>query len=219
MSRRKMNMFPWSVGLSAVLIVLGLISVVGVSYARYQIGWNKSISHTPRQPEQICLGQMVTQENGEVLFNPQAVGSWETVDGLSQLMFTVANGNSLQDYARQDQRIQIRLAGSLGVWDGKETIRVILRVPQQAEPEGTQVQFDEILGNATRIQPDSPMHSVFGEGWVFTFPDAEGKERTWLLEGGSFSAVSMRILIDGMELTDPSLLQLTVTGCFVPEKP
>ena len=98
-------------------------------------------------------------------------------------------------------------------------MNVLLRAPREAKSDETEPQFDEIRGKATRILKDSPMFSVFGEGWVFTFPDEDGKEMTWLLEGGSLSTISCQILIDGIELTDPSLLQLTVTGYFAPEEP
>lgn len=219
MSRRKLNIFPWSVGLAAVLMALGLLGAVGVSYARYQVNQTESVFYTPRQPEQIYIGRMTTQGNGETVFDNWTVGSWETVEGQSQLAFTVANGTSGLSYAQQDQRVQIRLAGSLGIWDGEETVNVILRSPREAEPDEDQPQFDEIQGEATRIQKDSPMYSVFGEGWVFTFPDEDGEETTWLLEGGSFSTIPFHILIEGIELTDPSLLQLTATGYFVPEEP
>ena len=219
MSRRKLNMFPWSAGLAAVLIVLGLMGAVGVSYARYQVNRSESIFYTPRQPEQIYLGQMIDQDNGKAVFDPQKVGSWETVEGKSQLTFAVANGTSGKSYTQQDQQVQIRLVGSLGIWDGEKTVNVLLRVPREAKPDETEPQFDEIRGKATRILKDSPMFSVFGEGWVFTFPDEDGKEMTWLLEGGSLPTISCQILIDGIELTDPSLLQLTVTGYFAPEEP
>lgn len=219
MSRRKLNMFPWSAGLAAVLIVLGLMGAVGVSYARYRINRSESIFYTPRQPEQIYLGQMIDQDNGKTVFDPQKVGSWETVEGKSQLTFAVANGTSGKSYTQQDQQVQIRLVGSLGIWDGEKTVNVLLRAPRKAKPDETEPQFDEIRGKATRILKDSPMFSVFGEGWVFTFPDEDGKEMTWLLEGGSLSTISCQILIDGIELTDPSLLQLTVTGYFAPEEP
>lgn len=219
MSRRKLNMFPWSAGLAAVLIVLGLMGAVGVSYARYRINRSESIFYTPRQPEQIYLGQMIDQDNGKAVFDPQKVGSWEAVEGKSQLTFAVANGTSGKSYTQQDQQVQIRLVGSLGIWDGEKTVNVLLRAPRKAKPDETEPQFDEIRGKATRILKDSPMFSVFGEGWVFTFPDEDGKEMTWLLEGGSLSTISCQILIDGIELTDPSLLQLTVTGYFAPEEP
>ena len=215
MSRRKSNMFPWSVGLCAMLVVLGLVGIVGVSYARYQVNKNAGIFYTPRQPEQVYLGQMVTGEDGETRFDPQAQGYWQTVENHSQLAFTVANGVSADDYAQQDQQVQIRLAGSLGVWNGEKTADVRLCIPRQAQTEESPIQFDEIQGIATRIQPDSQMYSVFGEGWVFTFPGADGKEMTFFLEGGSLSAHSMYIMIDGTQLTDPSLLQLIVTGYFV----
>ena len=219
MGKRKLNMFSWSVGLAAALSVLCLIGAVGDSYARYQVNQSESIFYTADQSSQICLGQMVTQEDGTITFDSQAVGSWEKADGKSVLTFTVANGTSEESFDSKDQRVQLRLAGSLGVWDGLQTVSVTLCVPNQDSSDENQPQYDEIPGRAQRITPETPLYNVFGDGWLFTFMDENEEEWTWLLEGEKFSAIQMRLVIEGVELTDPSLLQLTATGHYVPEEP
>lgn len=218
MGRRKLNMFPWSAGLAAVMALLCLIGAVGVSYARYRVDWNEGIFYTPRQPAQVYLGQMVTREDGQIQFDSQAVSSWVAVDNKQRLTFSVANGTSAEDFAQLDQQVQLRLVGSLGIWDGQQTVNVTMYVPREAKPGEIPPQLDTFTAQANRILPDSPLYKTFGDGWVFTFLDEAGEEASWLLEGETLSLVHMSIMIEGVELTDPSLFQLTVTGQYVPEE-
>ena len=218
MGRRKMNMIPWSVGLAAVLVLLCLIGTVGVSYARDRVDWNEGIFYTPQQPAQVYLGQMVAQENGQILFDSQAVSSWTAVGKKQRLSFSVANGTSAENFAPMDQQVQLRLVGSLGIWDGQQTVNVTMYVPREAKPGEIPPQYDTFTGQANRIQPGSPLYKTFGDGWVFTFLNEEGEEASWFLEGETLSLVHMSIMIEGVELTDPSLFQLTVTGQYVPEE-
>lgn len=219
MVRWKLNTSPWTAGLAVMMAVLCLMGAVGVSYARYQVNRSESIFYTPGQEAQIYLGQTVTREDGQTEFDAQAVGSWETVDGRTMLNFTVANGTAPDRFAQQDQQVQLRLAGTLGIWDGEKTVNVILRVPGKPLPDEQQMQYEEIPGKGVRIQPESPMYSVFGDGWVFHFLDENGKELSWLLEGGTFSQLPLCMVIEGVERTDASLFQLTATGSYVPDQP
>lgn len=215
MGRRKMNIFPWSAGLAIAMAALCLVGAAGVSYARYQVNRSESVFYTPQQPAQVYLGEMVTRDDGQTVFDSRAVGSWETVENRSELAFAVANGTSSEDYSQKDQLVQLRLIGSLGVWDGQQTVNVTLCVPSQDQTDENQPQFQEIPGVATRIPQESPLYHIFGDGWMFTFLDENIEETTWLLEGESFSVLQFRIVIEGVELTDPSLFQLTATGAYM----
>lgn len=219
MLRWKFNTFPWTAGLAVMMTVLCLMGAVGVSYARYQVNRSERIFYTPGKETQIYLGQTVTRGDGQTEFDSQAVGSWETVDGKTVLNFTVANGTSPNSFAQQDQQVQLRLAGTLGIWDGQKTVNVTLRVPRKPLPDEQQMPYEEIPGKGVRIQPESPMYSVFGDGWVFHFPDENGEELSWLLEGGTFSQLPLCMVIEGVERTDASLFQLTATGSYVPDQP
>ena len=72
---------------------------------------------------------------------------------------------------------------------------------------------DEIItATAEKISKDSLTYTTFGEGWVFTFCDKNGKEIEWVLEGGSLSTVTMKLVLKGMEEDAQSLLQLQIIG-------
>ena len=64
----------------------------------------------------------------------------------------------------------------------------------------------------TPINPESPLYDIFGDGWVFSFRNEDGTERSWTLEGGKESVLEMTLTLEGAALTDPSLLQLQITA-------
>lgn len=203
MSRGKLNM---RMGLAILLVLLSLTAAVGVSLARYRAEHSQSLYFTLQKPGQIYLGTMATTDEPNILaFDHRAVGSWKPVDSSLQLELTVANGTSPQDYSREDQRFSVQLVGGLGVWDGTEVAEVTLRVPNAQ-------QYDEFQGTAARIQPGSPLYQTYGDGWVYSFLNEEAEELTWLLEGNRFSRVDMTVILEGSDLTQPSLLQPVITG-------
>ena len=65
---------------------------------------------------------------------------------------------------------------------------------------------------ARPVDVDSPVHTSFGEGWVYCFLDAEGNELRWLLEGDALSAKQMQLTVTTREGLDTSLLRLWVTS-------
>ena len=207
MKQRKLNIFL--LGLTALLAVGCLVGAAGTAWARYRIDVSKSIFLTPQAAGRLYLGRMVTAEGAEVpSFVPESGGGWEQQDGRLQLTFAVANGQSDELYSAVDQDIRICLIASPGVWDGEKTIGIKLQVPA-ALPEG---EMQEIEAVATRIEAESPLHRVFGEGWVFRFYRDSGEEYSWHLTGGTLSAAQITLVMEGEAVADPSLLQLQVTG-------
>lgn len=197
-------------GLAALVLLACLITAFGISFARYRADYSQSVNFLAQKPGQICLGTMATtDEPNRLVFDHQSVGSWEQVNDSLQLDLTVANGTSDQDYTRQDQSFTFQLVGGLGIWDGTQVVDITLRVYR---PEPMQDQYDEYPATATQIQKGSPLYQTYGDGWVFSFPDEAGQERTWALEGTAFSTVDMTVILEGNELTQPSLLQPVVTG-------
>lgn len=228
MKRRKMNISPWyAMGLAVLLAVACLVGATGVSLARYRAEREASVQFKARIPERIYLGKIVCAEGETVgTFDATARGTWEIVDGQTQLDFAVANGISSGDYAQDDQQVYIRLVGSLGIGNIGDTVKVKLLVARQTEladeeaaedetqPETAAVQYDTFEAVAVRIDPESPMYTTFGDGWVFSFPDQQGEEMSWTLEGGEQSCIGMRLVLEGADLTEASLLQLQVSGRF-----
>lgn len=214
MIQRKKNISRWALPALLLLMVLGcVIASTGGALARYRAERRESIEFQVRPPEQIALGKMVTAEDGTTTFDSTAQGVWETVDGKQQLTFTIANGTGADNFAGENQRIHLRLIGSLGIWDGSETFTVKLQVPSEEDPEETET-FEATV---TRIREGSPMYTTFGDGWVFAFFDEEGEELGWLLEGGVFDSVTMTLSLEGAALSEAGLLQLQITGGFTEE--
>lgn len=213
MKRRKSNISLWRLlGLTAVVVIGCLLAATGKSLARYKAETEGSLWFSAQVPEEVYLGKVVQSADGtSSSFDPEAEGSWEMVDGCLQMSFAVANGAEEEEYAEKDQQFRVQLVGSLGVWDGTQTVEVKLLVPTQEDPTDN----EEFAATATRIQPQSPMYSEFGDGWVFSFRDDREEELTWILEGGKFSVCEMYIVLEGTELTDSSLLQLQIVGDYI----
>lgn len=217
MNRRKLNMFLWSLGLTVLLMAAALMGITGTSLARYRAEATEPISITPRPVRQIRLGQMVSDSNGEAFFVPDAQGSWEEAEGGFRLSFAVSNLIDAETIPAEDQQFFLRLVGTPGLWDGAETVTIKLLIPSEEtenleEPAEPVQLYEEFQASATRINPASPLYTVFGDGWVFTFPDETGNERSWTLDGGAVSVLEMTLTLEGAALTDPSLLQLQIIG-------
>lgn len=202
MSRRKRNI---SMGLVLLLAATCLLGAVGVSLARYRADQQETLLFQVRQPGQVHLGVRATpDEAGIPGFNSQGVSSWKWSNGEAKLDFTVANGASQEDASGEDQYFTVQLVGSLGIGSGAETVAVTLELSS----EETEI----YQGTASRIQPGTPLYRTYGDGWVFSFLDQAGKDHTWTLEGGRFSAVDLTVTLKGKELAETSLLQPVITG-------
>lgn len=231
MNRRKMNISLCSLGLALLLTVAALVSAAGTTLARYRAEATEPITFTARPAGQIRLGQLVTGEDGGVAFVPDAQGAWEPEDGRYRLTFAVSNLITGETFAADDQQVYLRLVGTPGIWDGAETVKITLLMPAAAAteaetqtPENTETaedpeestapeaNYDAFQAVATRIGVDSPLYNTFGDGWVFSFLNEDGMERSWTLEGGTLSVLEMTLTLEGTALTDPSLLQLQITG-------
>lgn len=214
MNRQKQNRTLWLVSALLPILLLGcLIASAGSALARYRAEWKEQIYFTVRPPDQVVLGQMVTAEDGTVSFDPTAQGAWETVDGKQQLKFTMANGTSQEDYSKENQRIRLRLIGTLGIWDGSEEFSVTLQLPPEEDAEDSE-KPKTVEATITRIQEGSPMYTTFGDGWVFSFFDEEEEELSWLLEGGALNTVTMTLILDGVSGNEASMLQLQISGVY-----
>lgn len=210
MNQTQRNKTLWYSLMLAALLMIGCVAgLTGTSLARYRKAREETIQYTVRVPERIYLGEiLVSPEDDKESFVQNSQPRWESVDGVTQMAFAVANGSSGKQFAEDDQQVRIRLIGSLGLWDGTKTAAITLNVPQEEDP----TQFEQIEAVAIPIQKESPLHMTFGDGWVFTFQDEEGEELSWTLEGGTFSCIEMTIIVENLALGDTSLLQLQVSG-------
>lgn len=217
MSQRKKNISRWALPMLLLLLTVGsLVVSTGGALARYQYQpEDKPIfDFEVRPPDQVVLGKMVTGEEEGASFDPNAQGVWESVEGTQQLEFTIANGTAADAFSRENQRISLRVIGTLGIWDGSnEDFKVFLQLPPEEDAE-EDAQPEKIQASVTRIQPGSPMYSTFGEGWVFAFFDEEEEELSWLLEGGALNTVTMTLILEGAAENEASMMRLQISGVY-----
>lgn len=215
MNRQKQNRTIWLAAALLPILLLGcLIASTGGALARYRAEWKGQYVFTVRPPDQVYLGKMVKDGEGKEVFDASAQGAWETVDGKQQLEFTIANGTAPDTFAKENQRVSLRLIGSLGILEGNEKFSVILQLPPEEDAEDTD-EPKQIKATITRIQEGSPMFTTFGDGWVFDFFDEEEREAvSWLLEGGALNTVTLTLILEGVTANEASLLQLQISGVY-----
>lgn len=229
MNRRKKNTSLWSLGLAFLLIAAAIAGSAGTALARYRAEITAPITFTARPASQIRLGRMETQLRGKTVFVPDAQTGWKLEEEQYRLTFAVSNLIGEKKYASEDQQVYLRLLATPGIWDGTDTVKITLLMPAGDVPETESTQeteatestevptepeprYEETAATAVAIHPESPLYDTFGDGWVFSFLNEDGTERSWTLKGGELSALEMTLILEGPALTDPSLLQLQITG-------
>lgn len=212
MKHRKMNMPVYlTLGLCTVLMVLCLILATGTSFARYRMDQKLPLAMEARAQDQVYLGRMTLEETtGEPVMDLETGSIWQTVDGETRLEFTVANGTDGENYAREAQRVYVRLIGTLDVrMNGTGPVLKLL-VPPEEDGEEAAV----YTGVPERIPQGTQLHLTFGDGWIYRFCDENGEEVFQTLEGGALNWMDMKLLMEGY-LTDYSgLLQLQITSDY-----
>lgn len=223
MNQRKPNKSLWySLGLAVLLCAAFLVVATGTTLARYRTEREAEITFEVRAPAQICLGTVRTitaEEATEDLkadtevFDPTVEPAWETVEDVPQITFAVANGTSTTDFSNRDQKLQLRLIGTLGVWTGTQPASMHLLLPAE---DGSDT-VNKIQATVTPIAEGTVLHQTHGDGWIYTFQDANEEELSWTLPGGELSYISLTVTMEGAVLSDPSLLQLQMIADLISE--
>lgn len=224
MNQRKPTKQQWySLGLAVLLCMACLVISTGTAYGRYRKERETQVTFVVRESQQIALGtfRAPTQEDGTQtdaqadteVFVPADTLGWETVNGSSQLTFTVANGTSETAFSQMDQRITIRIIGTLGLWTGMETVKLHLQIPSAADPGTTET----IQAAVTPIAEGTALYHTHGPGWVYSFLNAEEEELFWTLPGGEFSYVTLTISMDGEAPQEDAALQPQVIAEVIAE--
>lgn len=209
MNQRKPNSRTWYLlGFTALLCIVLLVTATGTAFARYRAEREAEIKFKVRVPDQVHLGTVTTVTEptsgapGEV-FTPDTQLAWETKNGVTQLRFAVANGNSETDFSARDQRVRLRMIGTLGVWDGTQTTQLSLMLP--ALEEGGEDRI--VTATVTPFIEGTALQLTYGDGWLYTFLDEEGEEVYWELPGGELSYVTLTVAATGEVPENLNLLQ------------
>lgn len=185
--------------LLAALLAACLSLLVGFAWARYQTSETQSLQYAVKDYASIHLWESFDPET-ETFQRGQL--QWDTVETQKILMFCVSNGTGVE-YAEDDQRIFIRLIAGPGAQILENNMQISLDIAESGE---------SVSGAVSPILEGSPLHSTFGPGWVVTFPDDDGTERSWTLPGGELSVLSAQLTLWNAAIQDPTLLQLQVMG-------
>lgn len=219
MKHRKLNTPVYlALGLCAVLMGLCMLIATGTTFARYRLEQQLSMEPEPRPLDQVYLGEWgVDAETKKPKFLTDVQNTWQTVDGLTRLEFTVSNGLTEESFAWEDLRVYVRVVGTLDIRNGGNGPVLKLILPPLEEGEDPEV----LIGKPERIVQDTQLYHTFGEGWIFRFCDDQGQEVFRTLEGGSLNWLDMKLVMelpqaDAAQYT--GLLQLQITGDYTINK-
>lgn len=222
MKQQKPNIKAWYSLALVMLLFIGLLAVAtGTTLARYRDEKEKKLTFQVRQPEQIQLGTLKTEEvesEGETpvtreVFVPAAQLAWVQEKNVTQLKFAIANGISGTDHSTRDQKVHLRFIASVGVWNGTQTPVLSLILPLE---EG-ETEPKTVTATVEPLVEGTALYHTHGQGWLYTFLDQNEEELFWELAGGELSYVSLTVTIDEAVPNDPSLLQPYVIAEVIPE--
>lgn len=172
-------------GLSVVLVFVGMLLITGVAWGRFRSEIQGDQKYTPRTPSQVYLWGEKTQDGFASLPD-----TWKVDGGSYEVPFAVTNGiygaEGQEDlFAQKDMDIFLRVAVTEGI--GKaENFSVQLRMKDE---EGT---FYQAI--AQKIEENSPLYSTFGDGWVYVLRNNEGQEPQFTLPGGEVSCLEATLV-------------------------
>ena len=184
-------------GLIALLVVGCLIVSVGGTWARFRMDYTGNTTFKADVPASVVLG--VWDDETEVFTSDNEL-VWTEIDGKFKLDFAISNNSSYDD-----QIVKVRMMANLNVWDEDNNVKDIVI------SDGTEEKYTM---HPERIGENTSVYYTFGDGWIFTFFDEEGKEAQWLLEGGKLSVKDLDVIINSDVLTDIGLVQLQIVTDF-----
>ena len=188
-----------------VCLVLG----VGISYARYRTDlmtisyWFKS-----SYSDTIVMRGIVTSDSDakDGIWN-LVPDSWQNTQwDIAKLDFSVSNGSSDKAYASRDQLVTIQLVASLNI-QNPENLRISIVT---LDDQGKEVIYD---GVPAEIRKGSLLHSLYGDGWVYTFVDETENQKDFLLKGNRLSYQNFTVFVEGN--VDATLLSIELNGAYV----
>ncbi len=190
---RQKNSSRWYLLCLALLLCFAFLAVAtGTAYARYRTDVRENIAFKIREPLHIRTGTVAADEDGKESFDPYGEPVWVMEDETATLSMAVSNGipgdpekGIKADFSEEDQRVRLRIIAGLGLVVEDETAEVTLVTEDL-----------EIKAKAEQIIKGSSLHNEHGDGWVLIFPDEDGKEASWILEGGKLSYAKIVLKVD-----------------------
>lgn len=185
--------------LAVILLLMCVVVMVGVTWARYQEENNSELKYNTREPAAISLWSDYDSLTGELTAGDR---TWMFSEGTGKLSIYISNGSSRTDYSKEDQSVSIRLIGTLGIKNAQVSILV---------SDGSSA--TAWTATPVQIKEGTPLYSTFGGGNTYIFQDEDGEELSWNLEGGALSVLAVQIDVWNLEnIEDAALLQLQVVG-------
>lgn len=182
------------------LLMMCLFFVIGNTYARIRTQTVNEFAYTSKGAVQIYLGSGIDNAGNLI----QGSNEWQAVtDNIKKLTLYVSNGFE-GSVAEDDQYVSFRLITSLGI-QNVENMSILMTIDDGVESRS-------VIGTATKIIANSPLHQSHGEGWIIKFLDKKGKEIEWQLAGGVLSTIKGTLTISGMDIIDTSSITVEVNG-------
>ncbi len=181
----------------AFLLGLGILAtVLGTTYARYQIGSSKTLQfqyangvHQVYVRESENVGMLSTDTTEAGVFKRGR----QTKDYTKE--FVLSNGTAEDNFCPYDQKITLSLFATVGL-DKPENVTITLT-------DGWSVYIAE----CRKVTEGTAWYTRYGPGWVYSFYNEAGEEISWYLTGTRWIEKRMTISVKG-ESEMPAALSL-----------
>ena len=184
MKRNTISKWSYIGLLSAVLLVLTVVLMLGSAYARYQQSVTKDIPFLVREPAKfkVSFGKGLTTQNERESF-----------------AFSVDNQGHTKD-----AYFTLRLGSTIGTQYDKADVYLVVK-----SENGVERAYKGVAMN----RKDSPVdYEDMGEGSMYIFCNSEGEELSWKLEGSQKGETSVQdFVLQLQDAKEPNLLELIVT--------
>jgi hypothetical protein len=142
----------------------------------------------------------LTDSEGNLLSLADWESTYEDDDKNRYLLnFFLTNGESADDFYLLDEYATVSAVLTMGT----------------ANPDYVSVAITDgnetYIGQAEEIIDGSTLYSVYGEGWVYRFYNADGEEVSWYLHGGELSSQSLTMVVMG-SVSEATELYLTASS-------
>lgn len=177
--------------LALLLFAAFIVIATGTAFGRFRTDVDKDITFEIREPLGIEVVTVTDDGSGNESFDPDGTHEFVVAEDnkTASLEIAVSNGTFSEtpgesDYSAYDQKIFIRVIGGNELTVGEKPAELTLFIGDE-----------KFTATAERTAENTLLYYENGSCWIYTFEE-NGRELFRILEGGKFSRIKLKLVID-----------------------